>query len=461
MKKSLILMFFAFSLLILASFSVSAALNIEKKAINDVVISEFSDPAVFNLQITNTGPTDTFEIYSLVGVDILPKEPFEIASGQTKSIDIQIYPNDKTRKRTLTFVYKIKGQNLGVQEDVLTIDIVSLKEALEIGTYDINPKSEQAAIYVKNRINFNFPEVKVKFDSAFFSTEQTFSLAPFEKKEFNVPLDKARIKSLVAGQYILTGSAEAENVKESLEGKIRFVEESEISPRESSSGIIFKETIAEKTNDGNLPTVVEIKIKKDIISRLFTTFSTAPDRAQRSGLIVEYSWVKELRPGERLYVRTFTNYLYPLLILIVIILIAYFVYQYNVSHLIIRKKVGFVRTKGGEFALKIKLTVSSKKFVEKISVIDRIPTMASIYERFGAYPPDMIDEKNKRLQWNIESLQPGEERVFSYIIYSKIGVVGRFELPKATAVYEKDGKILESESNKAFFVNEPARITEE
>ena len=42
----------------------------------------------------------------------------------------------------------------------------------------------------------------------------------------------------------------------------------------------------------------------------------------------------------------------------------------------------------------------------------------------------------------------------SYIIYSKIGVVGKFSLPTAIAVYEKDGKIHEAESNRAYFVAE-------
>jgi hypothetical protein len=52
-------------------------------------------------------------------------------------------------------------------------------------------------------------------------------------------------------------------------------------------------------------------------------------------------------------------------------------------------------------------------------------------------------------------MQPGERRVFSYIIYSKIGVLGKFALPQATAVYERDGKVKETHSNQAFFMLEP------
>jgi hypothetical protein len=52
-------------------------------------------------------------------------------------------------------------------------------------------------------------------------------------------------------------------------------------------------------------------------------------------------------------------------------------------------------------------------------------------------------------------MQPGERRVFSYIIYSKIGVLGKFALPSVTAVYEKEGKVKEAQSNQAFFMLEP------
>ena len=43
----------------------------------------------------------------------------------------------------------------------------------------------------------------------------------------------------------------------------------------------------------------------------------------------------------------------------------------------------------------------------------------------------------------------------SYIIFSKVGVLGKFALPTANAIYEKDGEINETDSNRAFFIAEP------
>lgn len=80
--------------------------------------------------------------------------------------------------------------------------------------------------------------------------------------------------------------------------------------------------------------------------------------------------------------------------------------------------------------------------------------MVKIYERFGAEKPTRINEKDRRIEWNFEKLESGETRVISYIIYSKIGVLGRFALPSATAIYEHEGNISEAQSNRAFFLAE-------
>ena len=69
--------------------------------------------------------------------------------------------------------------------------------------------------------------------------------------------------------------------------------------------------------------------------------------------------------------------------------------------------------------------------------------------------PDKIDLENRKLEWRIDSLNKDETRIFTYIIYSKIGIVGRFELPETKAIYEQDGQIKEASSNRSFYVNEP------
>ncbi|HLA50410.1 MAG TPA: hypothetical protein VJ000_04420, partial [Thermodesulfovibrionia bacterium] len=58
--------------------------------------------------------------------------------------------------------------------------------------------------------------------------------------------------------------------------------------------------------------------------------------------------------------------------------------------------------------------------------------------------------KNRKILWNVNSMSAGEQKMFSYIIYSKIGMVGMFALPLASVVYDRNGKVKEANSNSAY-----------
>lgn len=456
MKKGLV--FILTILILLNSLLVSAInLDINKTTVNNVIVSELNNPATFNLKIRNLGETDNFQIYSLVGVDMTPKGTFQIGSFETKDIEVKVYALDKLRSRpgVLTFVYKIYGQSTGIQEDSLTINIMEMQDALEVGSLNINPASQYATIYMANKVNEPF-DIKAEFSSAFFDVEKEFAIKPMEMKYFNITIEKEKMKTLLAGSYILTANLKLEDKSYKVTGPIKFVEQEGISTTDSSSGILFRTRTIEKVNVGNVLITATVNIRKNIISRLFTTFNIEPTEVARKGIFVYYLFEKEIQPSETFVVRTTTSWIYPLLLLILVLIIAYLSFLYTKTELILKKRIAFVKTKGGEFALKVYLTAKAREFVEKIEITDKIPGIAKIYERFPGITPDKVDNARRRISWNIESLHPGEERVFNYIIYSKVGVVGKFELPPATAVYEKEGKIKESFSNKTFFMNEPA-----
>ena len=128
---------------------------------------------------------------------------------------------------------------------------------------------------------------------------------------------------------------------------------------------------------------------------------------------------------------------------------------YSTRNLVLKKRVSFVRAKGGEFALKVSVVIKAKKYLEKVNIMERLPPLVKLHEKFGVETPSRIDEKNRRIEWRFDKLQEGETRIINYIMYSKIGVVGKFALPRTTALFEKEGKILERNSNQTFFVIEP------
>src|SRR3989344_6149886 len=128
-KSSIIPSLFAL-IIVLSLFSVSAInIDVVKTPINDFVISDLNQPGVFLLNITNRGMDDYFSVYSLVGVKIEPSDSFFIPSGGSKELTIKVYPNRdlKQDSGSLVFIYKIKGDNSGIREDTLTLNVIKLE----------------------------------------------------------------------------------------------------------------------------------------------------------------------------------------------------------------------------------------------------------------------------------------------------------------------------------------------
>lgn len=455
MKKEILFLMLLFTILV-SPFSI-AAIEVKKIDKGSVVISELNNPAVFDFEITNNGESDTFEIYSLVGVSMSPKGTFDLPSG-TKTIQVKAYPSKEIRKQLgfYNFEYEIRGQNSGIFKDKLQIKIAELQGAVEVGAGNINPDDNNATIIVKNTQNAYLEDVSFHFGSAFFDVDKKVSLEPFQEVKISVSIDKSKTRTLVAGPYIITADIKFENSKATTEGTFNYLEKEGTSITKESSGFLVRKTVITKTNEGNVPLTASIESSRDILTRLFTVYSKEPTSTERGALTVTYSWQQQLAPGESFNVVSSTNYTLPFVLLVLIVFISIMAKIYTRTSLILSKQVSYVKTKGGEFALKVRIYVKADKYVENIQIYDTVPSVMKLYQNFGN-KPDNIDVRNRRLVWNIDRLNAGEERVFSYIIYSKINVVGRFELPATTAIYQREGKMQEAFSNRAFFVADTTR----
>ena len=443
---------------------VSAA-NLDVSVIDkeDVVIVESDEPAKFVLSITNNeNVNDDFEIYSLVGVTILPKELFSINSGSTRELEIQAIPHEETKENIqgfFIFDYEIKGQNTGFYEDRLTIKIVNLEDSIEVSSGNVNLDNENIALTIENKEDFNFENLTISASSRFFDFSETFDLLPNEERVFEIPLNKEEIRGISAGQYEFETDIIFEDKEVSKQGMLNFLEKGEISIGESTQGFILRKTTILKTNEGNIDSTATIRETKDVLSRLFTTFSQQPLTSERRGLLMEYYWEKELSPGEEFRVSLTTNYTIPFIALILLIAAAFLARFFLTKSLSMQKSSSLVRTKGGEFALRVRLKVKARKPLNKVNIIDRLPGLVKLHEKFTV-KPDKIDPRTRKLIWHINSLNSGEERVFTYVIYSKVKVVGKFELPSAMATFEKDGKLQEIYSNKTYFAAETSEDKE-
>lgn len=443
-------------LLLLSSVS---ALNLEVQKIDkgSVVISELSNPAVFNFEINNKGAAEEVELYSLVGVSMTPKGTFNLPGGKSV-LEVKVYPNDKIRKTSgyYTFDYEIKGAQSGIFKDTLQIKIATLAESVEVEAMNLMPGDSSAKVVVRNLQNTNLENVHLRIKSVFFDQEEYVSLKPHQEMNFSIPIDNNAIKHYVAGNYVVTTDVLYSGAKTRLESVIKYLEKSGISVNDTSHGIIIHQRTITKTNEGNVPASASIEMSKDVFSRLFTTYSLEPNSADRGALSVKYVWTRELQPAEVFTVNATTNYTLPFVIILLIVLVTIFVRIYLRTQVTLKKRVSFVKTSGGELALRVTIHVKSKKHVDNVQVIDRLPGMTKLYEKFGR-KPDKIDSASGRVSWLLGNMTAGEERVISYIMYTNIKVVGRFELPSATGIFESDGKTHEVFSNRTFFISETMR----
>lgn len=435
--------------------------NINKISQNEVLVANLGKPVVFDLNITNNGADDNFQLYNLAGFSMSPNN-ITISSGQTKEVNLTLTPIGPVSQRGYyTIPYFIRGSDSSQENENVTFKIVDLSSSFEVGSSDVNPGAQSIDIYIKNDENFDFGNVDVTFSSPFFNVEQNITLGPSETKVLTINLNSNDFKSLMAGFYTLNADVTTSGQHATIQGIINFVEKNIVTTTKKSYGFLINTEDIQKTNSGNAVASAETVIEKNVLSRLFTGVTPAPDTVQRSGLNVYYTWAKQLNPGDSLDVQVTTNWIFPVILILLIIAVVVFVKKFTGTSVIVRKKVNFVRAKGGEFALRVTVAVKAKKHVERVNLVDRLPPMVKLHERMGGEQPTKVDEKNRRMEWNFEHMEAGEMRMVSYIVYSRVGVVGKFELPTASAIFEREGEIHEVESNRAYFVAEQRAMSED
>lgn len=450
MKKSIL--FLIMSLLFLSTVS---ALEISPEYDTNTIVRDLENSIKLTLEITNA-PEGIYNLYTLADISIQPSEMFTISKSPFKK-EFTITPtsNIEDIEGYYAFTYTLNHRGIEKINEKMLINIVNLEDIIEISSESINPASEKISFYIQNKEPVALENLSAKFSSILFDTEKTFSLGPNEKLEIFVDIDKEKLKETKAGVYIIESIFQTKKGEIKIDGNLYLGEKKGITLAEDKSGFLIQTETITKTNSGNVLENIQIELKRNIFSRLFTSFNIEPTFIERKGLIIEYTWIKDkLNPTEAYTIKAKTSYILPFLMIIVTILALLGFKRFSETKVEIKKSVSHVKTKNNQFALKIQLSVKAKDDIENVTLIDKIPAIVKIYNKFGIVKPDKIDTLSRRLHWHIGDLKMGEERLFNYIVYSKVGIVGKFILPNALAVFEQEGKIHETNSNKVFFMSD-------
>lgn len=450
-----------FFILVVLVLSIAAAeLTFEKETIHDTVVKELSQPAIFSVKVKNhANKTDFFEFYTFVDAMLSPKGSTTISANNEMDIELRVYPSAKLRderKGSYTFVYYMKTSD-EIKEDRLVIKILPLDEILKLDFPDaIDLDAKEIRLGIENQENIVIDDVLVSAKGAFIDASQKVSFAPFGKQNITLAADRDKLKNILAGKYLVKISFTIKGVAVDVVKEIEVTEKISIASTEEDFGTLFYPSIKiTKTNEGNKIADAEIMVRKNIFANAFTSFSLKADEVRKSATSYTFMWHKSLRPGESFSVEVRTNYILPLGILLAAIVAAVLVTIWLKTSLIVRKKAVRIRSKTGEFAIKIMLLVKARDSLNNIFIRDRLPRLAELHERYGTIKPSNVDKERRIIEWHIPHLNKGEEHIISYVIYSKVSVLGKFEMPRASVSFDNmKGEHKSTASNAVLFFSE-------
>ena len=461
MKKN-ILFLAVFAFILIAPLA-AAEVTISKDAINNVIVKEIPLPAEYEITITNDNSySDSFRIDSYLDLNIYPKSSTQIGAGESKTVTITIYPGESITRDarytgTHSFNIYVKGYTSPVVEDGIVIKIIPASDVLDITYSDsIKASDKSLEMQIKNNINTKL-DFNLSISSILFDKETPVILEPYESKTVTLDLDEEDLMR-EAGTYSVTFSLIFPNGRYDYEKSVLLESFTDISTDTQDKQSTFGQlTEVTKKNNGNIPTTVRIDINRSAFGKIFSSKSIAPDFVKKVGNEVIFSWERELQPQESFVVRVNTDYLTPLLALIIIIIIAIILNAVFKPVVFVEKKLVKARTKTGHFASKIILHVKNKgPAIKDVKIIERLPPFTELVpERFGTIAPSEI--KKSSIIWNIPEIAGGEEVIVSYIVYSKVSIIGKLTVPPAIVTYQaKNGNLKEQFSNSLYILAEHA-----
>ena len=429
----------------------SSALDVEFES--ESFINNFDVPLNFTVNFDKVD-AGRYNVYTYADLYITPADVFYLEDDNS-SLEFSIMPFDRLEMvGAYVFTYVINHRGVEKIEKRQIVNFYDLEDVINVDTNNIKFDEGVVQIFVENNIDVDLKNITVKFSSVLFNIEETFDLDGEEVVVIDVDVDEDLLKKTKAGTYVLNAEFEGDNGSEDILGKLYLEAKKGIETIEESKGFFMRRDIINKINSGNTVEIVEIEVSKDLFSRLFTSFSEEPLSINREGRKVYYNWEKKMVPDSSFELVTRTNYFYPIFIIVLVYFIIWAVKKISETKVSVKKTAVPIKTKNGEFALRVTLNVKARWDVEDLKVIDRVPNTVKLYRKSFSVQPKSIDVNTRSMKWEIEELEAGEERIFSYIVYSRVGYVGKFSLPKAVVKYKIDEVSRQDYSNGVFFLAE-------
>ncbi len=433
------------------------------------------EEAVFNIRVINNMENDVkfqFKFGAEVDwiIDTIPVEAYYTGVDRKSFEDVEVSIRPKNyvpmgRHRVRITIKNTKtGENKVIDFNILIkpmewkkfLPNVQLKIDMD---NDIDPrKATMIKIDLKNLNTFNITNLGLTLNSQLIHEEKIIDLPGISKASegFLIKLDETQQPIDDVLRVVASVTHNNRSYVWELEEKYEVISYADLGENSSVEKSFLKtqETIV-LTNDGNIAKDFEIIRQASFFQRLFT--GTTP----KAGLLKTADgaflfWKIALEPQQEVTIIIKKSYRGIFIIAIIALLMIILYYRYR-SPVLIKKQVTQVGTsEGGISELKVILHLKSRtrKMIESMHVIDKIPHIAEIGDEFtvGTIKPTKITKTTKKgtlVRWDIPTLDPYEERIITYKVKSKLSIIGGIVLPPALIKFEKKGgKEVRARSNR-------------
>ena len=471
LKKSLL--FNVFVLFLLALFfafipSVSASdVLIERENI-DFRISP-DETAKYNITITNLEPVDKVFSFGLSISDSLKWVSYpsnvRVPASSEHSFILSVKPNPATPIGVYRLNLNVRSGEFREVLDIpvhlsfdgLFFDFVpNVNTTLSLAD-EIDPRDNaRVLVKLRNRNPLNIEDAELRIRSDLFEGEQVIDIPPGPhltdadaiEKELVFSMDPLKAPGeyeVVAQIYYPRTDSVISQDRQTV--SVRGYSSTPTKLDTSRSALFIVNHVIEVENFGNREATPEVKLASSWFKNLFSRSDPAAsfERIEGENNLV---WTPTLSPTEKKTITVTTNY-WPLVIailLIIALVVAYFKLR---SPVIVEKEVAVVDEdeEEGSSNLRVRLFIRnrSNNSVNNLTISDKVRGITTYIEsnQLGHVKPSRTTKTSKKgtmLFWDLDELEPFEERIFTYKLKSKLRVVGDLTLPRAGAKFETKNK---------------------
>ena len=476
MNKTRTFFIFLGIFILLLNLAYAASFDVKVTAINDRIVVD--EVAEFDVAIQNNLETEEeftikkagFPFWDMYTKPLQNPIKVKVPAQGSASIRLFVDPLYITSVDTYTLDLGVVLDRTGFEQKApITIGIKSTDPLIQgyiptvLATVSIEPEvidprqDFKIVVLLNNQNVINYSNLTLKVESALLKDEIHFPLGPKEDKtiELKQKLDDItppqKDKLIVAvfkdQRAIVNPTASEFEVKE-------YVTTEELPKEESFLKIRGKIRVF-----SNNPAYQGfIKVETTPLKNLFLSTAPRADIKEEGGKHY-LVWQIELDQNKTMSVQVNENYR-PLVVIIVLgiaSIILYFVFR---SPIVVRKIIANVgMSEGGISHAKVVIRIKNRSGSQLtgIEVMDHLPHIAHVEKELsiGSMQPHAILQHPKRgliIKWNLEALEPGDERVLSYRMKSRLPILGEFNLPAASARTKIGNKVIITSSNRVTVV---------